>query len=195
MSIALDQVTKRYQSVPVVNDVSLKVEQGEFLVLLGPSGSGKSTVGLCLAGLAPASIPAAVSGEVRLDGEDAAALSVGERTARIAAVVAIIAFFDVPIVHMAITWWGSIVHPKKVVLEPLMRHTEFVSWIGMLGWNHSGIDWLAEIPEFRLYGTPGSYDGDDTSASSFPVTGSRAATLSQTRPSMSPVRSRSLTLR
>jgi heme exporter protein C len=50
------------------------------------------------------------------------------RTARIAAVVAIIAFFDVPIVHMAITWWGSIVHPKKVVLEATMRQTEFVSW-------------------------------------------------------------------
>ena len=44
MSITLDQVTKRYQSVPVVNDVSLEIEQGEFLVLLGPSGSGKSTL-------------------------------------------------------------------------------------------------------------------------------------------------------
>jgi len=44
MSIALDQVTKRYQGVPVVNDVSLSVRQGEFLVLLGPSGCGKSTL-------------------------------------------------------------------------------------------------------------------------------------------------------
>ena len=50
MSITLDQVTKRYQSVPVVNDVSLKVEQGEFLVLLGPSGSGKSTLLRAIAG-------------------------------------------------------------------------------------------------------------------------------------------------
>jgi sulfate transport system ATP-binding protein len=51
MSIALDQVTKRYQSVPVVNDVSLEIEQGEFLVLLGPSGSGKSTLLRAIAGL------------------------------------------------------------------------------------------------------------------------------------------------
>ena len=53
MSIALDQVTKRYQSIPVVNDVSLKVEQGEFLVLLGPSGGGKSTLVQALLGLYP----------------------------------------------------------------------------------------------------------------------------------------------
>jgi heme exporter protein C len=49
------------------------------------------------------------------------------RTAKIAAVVAVVAFFDVPIVHMAIQWWGSIVHPAKVVLEPPMRLTFMVS--------------------------------------------------------------------
>ena len=51
MSITLDQVTKRYQSHPVVNDVSLEIRQGEFLVLLGPSGSGKSTLLRAIAGL------------------------------------------------------------------------------------------------------------------------------------------------
>ena len=51
MSIVLDQVTKRYQGVPVVNDVSIEVAEGEFLVLLGPSGSGKSTLLRAIAGL------------------------------------------------------------------------------------------------------------------------------------------------
>jgi len=51
MSIALDQVTKRYQSLPVVNDVSLEIGEGELLVLLGPSGGGKSTLLRAIAGL------------------------------------------------------------------------------------------------------------------------------------------------
>ena len=51
MSIALDQVTKRYQDQPVVNDVSIEVGEGEFFVLLGPSGSGKSTLLRAVAGL------------------------------------------------------------------------------------------------------------------------------------------------
>src|SRR5215468_5749929 len=51
MSINLDQVTKLYGGIPVVNDVSLDIGDGEFFVLLGPSGSGKSTLLRAVAGL------------------------------------------------------------------------------------------------------------------------------------------------
>jgi sulfate transport system ATP-binding protein len=74
MSIVLDQVTKRYQAIPVVNDVSLKVEQGEFLVLLGPSGSGKSTLLRAIAGLTEID-----HGRVFLHGRDVTHLSARER--------------------------------------------------------------------------------------------------------------------
>jgi sulfate/thiosulfate transport system ATP-binding protein len=51
MSITLDQITKHYGGAPVVNDVSLDIDDGEFFVLLGPSGSGKSTLLRAIAGL------------------------------------------------------------------------------------------------------------------------------------------------
>ncbi|MBU0685417.1 MAG: phosphate ABC transporter ATP-binding protein [Thermoplasmatota archaeon] len=43
-SIRLDAVTKRYNDVTAVRDVSLSASKGEVLGILGPSGAGKSTL-------------------------------------------------------------------------------------------------------------------------------------------------------
>src|SRR4030066_760687 len=46
-----EHVTKRFGDVVAVNDLTLEIQDKEFLVLVGPSGCGKSTVIRLLAGL------------------------------------------------------------------------------------------------------------------------------------------------
>jgi sulfate transport system ATP-binding protein len=74
MSITLDQVTKRYQGMPVVADVSVDIGDGEFFVLLGPSGSGKSTLLRAIAGLT-----AVDHGRISLHGRDVTHVSARKR--------------------------------------------------------------------------------------------------------------------
>jgi inositol-phosphate transport system ATP-binding protein len=61
--IEFDRVTKRWGDVIAVDDMSLTVEEGEFVSLLGPSGCGKSTTLFMLAG-----IYAPTAGEIRFGG-------------------------------------------------------------------------------------------------------------------------------
>ena len=69
MILELKNIYKNYDqgklSVPVLKDVSLSVEKGEYLAIMGPSGSGKTTL-MNIIGC----LDRPTSGTFLLDGED-----------------------------------------------------------------------------------------------------------------------------
>jgi putative ABC transport system ATP-binding protein len=77
--ILTENLTKVYLAgrirVTAVRGVSMAVERGEFVAIVGPSGSGKSTLFYLLGGLTQAT-----GGRVVVDGVDFATLSDAERT-------------------------------------------------------------------------------------------------------------------
>ena len=49
--LTLERVNKRFGSTQVIDDVSMQIDNGEFIVFVGPSGCGKSTLLRLIAGL------------------------------------------------------------------------------------------------------------------------------------------------
>jgi len=74
LAIDLRAVTKEYyrekNTVPVLEELDLDIQEGEFLALMGPSGSGKTTLLNLIAGL-----DRPTSGNVIVHGQDLAAMS------------------------------------------------------------------------------------------------------------------------
>lgn len=63
--VEISSVSKYFDKTKVIDDVTLQVEQGEFLTLLGPSGCGKTTLLRLIAGFEQPN-----SGRILLGGED-----------------------------------------------------------------------------------------------------------------------------
>ena len=62
--IAVQNLTKRFGDLLVLNDISFDVAQGEFLAIVGPTGCGKTTFLNCLSKLMPTS-----NGDIFIDGQ------------------------------------------------------------------------------------------------------------------------------
>lgn len=74
VELRLENICKSFGDVKVVNNISLQVKRGEFLVLLGPSGCGKTTMLRCIAGLERTD-----KGKIFFDDEDVTDLPPAER--------------------------------------------------------------------------------------------------------------------
>ena len=76
-AVELEHVSKSFGAKVVLNDVSLRVDRGSIMVMLGPSGTGKSVLLRCLVGLLKPD-----QGAVKVFGEDVAALDESRRADR-----------------------------------------------------------------------------------------------------------------
>ncbi|MDB6452649.1 LPS export ABC transporter ATP-binding protein [Falsirhodobacter sp. 20TX0035] len=72
--LTVRNLRKSYKRRPVIRDVSLHLDRGEVVALLGPNGSGKTTCFYSIAGLVTPE-----SGEVLIDGRDVTALPMYRR--------------------------------------------------------------------------------------------------------------------
>ena len=68
------EVSEEDDSKEIVKDMSLKLEDGKFIVITGPNGGGKSTLAKVIAG-----IHKPTSGKIYFEGEDITQKSVTER--------------------------------------------------------------------------------------------------------------------
>ncbi|MFI8459329.1 ABC transporter ATP-binding protein [Kitasatospora sp. NPDC085464] len=75
--LGLDGLGWSVRGVPIVEDVSFSVGEGEFIAFIGPNGAGKTSLFNLISGIHPAT-----RGRLRLDGADVTAESVHARARR-----------------------------------------------------------------------------------------------------------------
>ena len=68
--INVNHISKSFENTSVLNDISLKVNEGEVVVIIGPSGSGKSTLLRCINGLETPTTGIITFDKMPLNGEE-----------------------------------------------------------------------------------------------------------------------------
>ncbi|MFC7227353.1 metal ABC transporter ATP-binding protein [Salinirubellus salinus] len=101
--VSVADVAFGYTSVPVVEDVSLDIQPGEYVAVVGPNGSGKSTLMKLVLGLLRPD-----AGEARLFGEPAHAFDDGARVGYVAQHVS--AAKEMPITVREVVRMGRFAH-------------------------------------------------------------------------------------
>ncbi len=103
-----------------VNNISLEVDRGETLGLVGETGAGKTTMALSIIGLLPNKIGFVTGGEIRLDGQDVLSLSELELQRLRGAKVSMI--FQDPMTSL-----NPVMTVEEQIAEVLQAHSEMTS--------------------------------------------------------------------
>ena len=114
--ITLRNLSVRFGQCAAVDDVSLTIKQGEFVVYLGPSGCGKTTTLRCVAGLEQAS-----SGDILFDGHRVNGLSPSRRN--IAMVFQFVSLYP----HLNVR--ENILFPLRARGMPAREIAERLAWV------------------------------------------------------------------
>lgn len=72
--IQINDICKSYKNLEVIKNVSMKVEKGDFLTILGPSGAGKTTLLKMIAGFESPN-----KGQIIVDGKDILSMPANKR--------------------------------------------------------------------------------------------------------------------
>ncbi|NLG50761.1 MAG: ATP-binding cassette domain-containing protein [Chloroflexi bacterium] len=86
LSFAYPPLLPEGQPFPVLRDVVLSLDKGEFLALMGPTGGGKSTLCMALNGLVPQTTGGVFGGRVMVLGHDTRRTPVAELATHVAMV-------------------------------------------------------------------------------------------------------------
>ena len=141
MSVSIEKLSFAYGSHQVLREISLEVEQGTLVNVLGPNGTGKSTLFRCILGLNKN-----YTGTIRVNGKDVRTLSIRERAREMAFIpqshkpVYDYAVLDV-VLMSAGAGAGAFFSPKKSHVDRAYAALERV-----------GIGFLADRPYTRISG-------------------------------------------
>lgn len=120
--IEVKKITKNYQKVKAVNDMSFEIKEGEILGILGPNGAGKSTLISLILGIISAD-----SGEIKYNGEKLNTRNMKEYKKRVGFVPQDLAYFPELSAKDNVTFWGRIYGIKgdelKTAVERALRFT------------------------------------------------------------------------
>ena len=124
-------LAKRYGDVPALQELTVRVEAGQCLILLGRNGAGKTTALRCMAGVL---VPSA--GEVRVDGIDASGDPAGVR-ARVGLMPEVPGLYERMSARAYLDYFGAIYD-----IEPSVRRRRIGELLELFELSGAGDRWL-----------------------------------------------------